>query len=186
IGVMVDPGPTEHLKRVQEALTTRRQVSLEYQSASRGELTERTVDPWGLIAAMGHWYLVGLDHLSDEERMFRLDRVKSVQLETAAASVPDDFDPERYKGAFSGDGGQPQITFEISPAAARWFEDYYPVVSAETLADGWRRITLVAGGTGWTSTLLLRLGAEVRNVDPEEAAAAARVLGDRIAARHAS
>lgn len=186
IGVKVAPGPPEHMAALQSALTEQKQIELEYMSASRGELSRRTVDPYGLIAAMGHWYLVGGDHLSDEERMFRVDRIKSVTILDEAASVPEDFDPDRYKGAFTGDEGQPTMTIEISPGAARWFEDYYPVTSAETLEDGWRRVTLIASGDRWAATLLLRLGDDVRSVSPEPVAAAARDLATRIAARYES
>ena len=184
IGVQVAPGPAEHMTALQAALGQQRQVQLEYMSASRGELTSRTVDPYGLIAAMGHWYLVGGDHMHDEERMFRVDRIKSVEVLDAAAVVPEDFEPDRYKGAFTGDAGQPTMTIEISPGAARWFEDYYPVTEAETLDDGWRRVTLIASGDRWAATLLLRLGSDVRSVTPKPVAKAARDLAKRIAARY--
>jgi predicted DNA-binding transcriptional regulator YafY len=116
--------------------------------------------------------------------MFRVDRIKAVDVTDEAGTVPDDFDPERYKGAFLGDGAQPTMTIEISPAAARWFEDYYPVASARTLDDGWREVSLIASGERWAATLLLQLGADVRNVKPEKMADAARDLARRIAARH--
>lgn len=185
IGVNVDPGPEGHMKSLQSALTEGRRVRLEYLSASRGELTDRAVDPWGLVAALGHWYLVGLDHLTGEERMFRVDRIKSVGAEEGDVVVPEDFDPQRYKGAFLAEGDQPHMTMEISPGAARWFEDYYPVIDGRTLDDGWRRITLVASGEMWAATLLLRLGTDVRSVIPGPLVEAARSLAERIAKRNA-
>lgn len=186
IGVKVDPGPPEHMTALQDALVRQRQISLEYMSASRGELSTRTVDPYGLIAATGHWYLVGGDHRSGQERMFRVDRIKSVAVLDTPADVPEDFDPDRYRGAFSDAPGQRLMTIEISPGAARWFEDYYPVTEAATLDDGWRRVTLKAGGDRWAATLLLRLGADVRAVSPEDVMEAARDLATRIAARYAA
>ncbi|MGH2750201.1 MAG: helix-turn-helix transcriptional regulator [Actinomycetota bacterium] len=181
IAVTLEPGSPSHLEDLQAALTGKWRVELEYLSASRGELTERAVDPWGLIAALGHWYLVGLDHLSAEERMFRTDRIKRVTVTNEPVEIPDDFDPDAYKGAFSG-GGSSTLTFEIAPGVAAWFEDYYPVTSAEWLEDGWRRVTLVTGGERWAATLIARLGAEVRNVEPPEMLAAARRLASSIAA----
>src|SRR5205823_4829851 len=147
------------------ALRGHRRVRLEYFSASRGELTERDVDPWGLIAALGRWYLVGLDRSVGEERMFRADRIKEVSLRDEAASVPEDFDPGRYRGAFSG-GGEGRVTFEIGPAANRWFGDYYPIERARRLRDDWTRVELAASTDRWAATLALRLGREVRNIEP--------------------
>jgi len=172
-----------HLETLQEAVRAEKQVHLEYLSASRGELTERTLDPWGLIAALGRWYLVGLAHLSGEERMFRIDRIKSATVMDERAEIPEDLDPERYRGAFLG-GGSMTLRFEISPVLARWFEDYYPVLGAETLADGWRRVELGIGAPRWGAMLLLRLGGDVRAVDPPTIEDEARTLAAAIAARY--
>ncbi|HET7483698.1 MAG TPA: WYL domain-containing protein [Actinomycetota bacterium] len=183
VGVRVEHSPEAHLDALRDALEERRRVHLEYLSASRGSMTDRDVDPWGLVAALGRWYLVGFDHLSGEERMFRVDRIKSVSARDAVVEVPDDFDPERYRGAFVGDETQEHVTFEISPAAARWFEDYYPVATSAELDDGWRRVTLLSSGTRWAATLLLRLGADVRKVEPEAVMQEARTLAEEIARR---
>jgi proteasome accessory factor C len=184
VEVLMDPGPQTHLDALQQALSDRRRVSLEYFSASRGELTTRTVEPWGLIAALGRAYLIGWDHLASDERMFRTDRIKNVTLLDEPAEVPEDFDPERYKGAWLGHGGQGTVTLEISPQAARWFEDYYPVESSADLDDGWRAVTLVVGGTRWAATLALTLGPHVRAVKPTAIWDEARALAKRIAARY--
>lgn len=180
IQVQLERGPGVHLENLKEALERSRQVQIEYFSSSRAELTDRTVDPWSLIAALGRWYLVGLDHASGEERMFRVDRIKSVEMLDTGASIPDDFDAARYKGAFSGSEEKPGVSFEISPAAARWFEDYYPVASSQTLSDGWRRIKLVASSDRWAAGLVVRLGPHVRAVKPPSVVAEARSLARRL------
>ncbi|HVL65067.1 MAG TPA: WYL domain-containing protein [Actinomycetota bacterium] len=182
--VDVDAAPGEHLATIRRALEERRRVRLEYFSATRGALTDREVDPWGMIAALGRWYLVGLDHDSGEERIFRIDRVKSAALLDDPAPVPDDFDPGRYRGGFSGAGGG-EVTMELSPRAAEWFPEYYPVEETRVLDDGWTRVTLRSGGDHWAATLLLRLGKEARAVEPESVRRAARNLAEAVAARHA-
>lgn len=186
IQVKVERDSAGHLDELDRALREHKRVHLEYRSASRGQLTKRDVDPWGLVTALGHWYLVGWDHLSEDERMFRLDRMKAVTVRDSRAEVPPDFEPERYKGAFMGDQTQQRLTLEISPGAARWFKEYYPVESVEELDDGWVRVTLLTGGTRWAATLLLRLGSDARNAQPEEVTQEARALAREIAERHRS
>lgn len=184
IEVRFEASPGEHLRTIQSALSRRKQVEIEYLSRSRAEPTTRRVDPWGLIAATGRWYLVGLDHLSDEERMFRIDRIKSSQITNEDAPPPEGFDAEKYKGAFVGRVDQAVLKLEISPEAARWFEDYYPVKSSTDAPDGWRRVELFSSGDRWAATLVLGLGSQVRAVEPESVTAAARELAGRISARH--
>ena len=36
---------------------------------------QRTVDPYGLLARAGYWYLVGFDTLRNDKRTFRVDRI---------------------------------------------------------------------------------------------------------------
>ena len=184
IGVRFEPAPAQHLATIREALTERRRVRLEYLSANRGELTDRDVDPWGLIAALGRWYFVGWDRLTGEERMFRVDRIKTAEITDEDADLPEDFDPERYKGAFTGDGHLDRVTLQISPAAARWFGDYYPVESVRDLDDGWREVTLISSGERWMATLMLRLGQDCRDPVPATLRDRARELADAIAERH--
>jgi proteasome accessory factor B len=71
LGVHVAPLPADpNLARLFGAVSSRTPVRLDY----RGE--ERTVDPHRLEFQRGHWYLTGYDHLRDEERNYRLDRIE--------------------------------------------------------------------------------------------------------------
>ncbi|MFP5353128.1 MAG: helix-turn-helix transcriptional regulator [Actinomycetota bacterium] len=185
IKVDLEGGPVGHMQLLQQALAERRRVEIEYVSSAGPEPTTRTVEPWGLVAARGRWYLVGMDLLRNDERMFRVDRMKSSRVLDEEAAVPDDFDPERYKGAFIGGDDLPMVTFEISPEAARWFDDYYPVSSSEELPDGWRRIQLASSRERWAATVALKLGKQVRNVRPDSVRIQAQRLARAIAARHA-
>jgi proteasome accessory factor C len=185
IQVTTSSGATTHLQTLRDALLQKRQVRLEYFSASRGELTERSVDPWGLFTALGRWYLIALDHLSEEERMFRVDRVRSAEVLDDAADVPDEFDADRYRGAFvHREQEGPHMEIEVSPAVARWFEEYYPVAETRTLPDSWQAVKLAYSGERWAATLLLQLGGDVRNIRPPAVLAAARALAAAIVASH--
>ncbi|MEA2433133.1 MAG: proteasome accessory factor [Actinomycetota bacterium] len=173
----------EHLDILRKALEEGRRVNIEYYSASRLEVTERTLDPWSLIGARGHWYVIGFDHLREEERIFRADRIKSAELGDPAAPPPADFDPDAYRDAFRPSADQKLLKLEISPEA-RWFEEYYPTASAEPTQDGWRRIELHSSGDIWAAGVLVGLGSDARNVEPASAVAAARRLAATLAERH--
>jgi proteasome accessory factor B len=73
-----------------EGFRRRAAVTFEY----RGET--RTVEPWGLAARRGHWYLVGRDRDRDAMRTFRADRLgDDVTLGPPDSFVvPDDFSPD--------------------------------------------------------------------------------------------
>ncbi|MDQ5873817.1 MAG: WYL domain-containing protein, partial [Actinomycetota bacterium] len=177
-------GPARHMEVLGRALRDSRRVRMEYFSASRAVLTERTIDPWGLVATLGRWYLVAFDHLSSEERMFRVDRIKGAELLDEAAEVPADFDPSSYREVFRARPEQEVLGFEISAETSGWFIDSYPCRSVTELDDGWFRVELVVGGRAGAAALLLRLGPHVRAVEPDELREEARTLAAAIAARH--
>jgi proteasome accessory factor B len=74
-----------------EAFRRHAPVTFEY----RGET--RTVEPWGLAARRGHWYLVGHDRTRGAMRTFRADRLSEdiTVGEPDAFVVPDDFSPDQ-------------------------------------------------------------------------------------------
>lgn len=86
------------LARAFEAVSDRKSLTFTY--AGRGGESRRQVDPYGLLHRRGFWYLVGLDHLSGEERSFRLDRIdgplrlSNPNVSGPEFSVPGGFRPE--------------------------------------------------------------------------------------------
>jgi proteasome accessory factor B len=86
-GVEVDEagaGPVQPRVRAAEpafgpllaAVQTGRVVSFSHRRGGpTGEVTERTVEPWGVVSARGRWYLVGHDRDRDDVRSFRLSRI---------------------------------------------------------------------------------------------------------------
>ena len=65
---------------------------MRYESA-RGETTERLVDPYGLVHMVSRWYAPGYCHLRADLRLFRLDRVRGVDVLDVSFERPVDFDP---------------------------------------------------------------------------------------------
>ena len=151
---------------VRRALEARRRLHLVYQSQSKDEVTERDVDPWALLLSDGRWYLVGYCHRVNDERIFRVDRMRSVAELDEPAAIPDDFDLSQYDSVFFESDDALTVVLDIAPRA-NWVCDYYPLLSQERLEDGWIRIRLKAGGMAWLERLLLRLGPEVRIIEPE-------------------
>lgn len=96
-----------------EAFRRRAPVTFEY----RGE--PRTVEPWGLSARRGHWYLVGFDRGRNAMRTFRADRLGDDLAvgEPGSFVVPDDFSPDASLDA------EPWQYGEDQPVTARLLVD---------------------------------------------------------------
>jgi proteasome accessory factor C len=139
-------------------------VEIDYYTASRGELTTRRIDPEHVFSAIGHWYVVAWDANRDEERLFRVDRIRAVR------QTGEVFEPRGLAGP-----GRPlytrterdfPVTLLLGPGA-RWVVEYYETERVRK-RDGALEVTLPAKDLPWLAKLVLRLGGEASVVDPPE------------------
>jgi predicted DNA-binding transcriptional regulator YafY len=92
------PATSVHLPLDDDTLSALAQGVLERRTLTfryKGE--ERVVQPYGLLARSGFWYLIGFDQLRGDKRVFRVDRVEGTiaASNSAAFESPKDFDPSR-------------------------------------------------------------------------------------------
>src|ERR1700676_3280871 len=85
--------PQEHLAALRLAVWEDKRVSLRYRDRER-KTTERTVDPLGLVAKAGVWYLVA--RAGTEYRTFRAERIIGVKALAESFERPADFDLDAY------------------------------------------------------------------------------------------
>jgi predicted DNA-binding transcriptional regulator YafY len=85
--------PLEHLAVLRRAVWDDRQVTLQYRDR-QAKITERTIDPLGLVAKAGVWYLVARS--GAEYRTFRAERILGVTASATTFERPRDFDLDTY------------------------------------------------------------------------------------------
>lgn len=73
------------------AVQEQRRIWLCYRNWA-GELSERECDPYALVYLSGYWYLVGFCHLRSDLRLFRLDRIQSLELLDLHFQAPNNID----------------------------------------------------------------------------------------------
>jgi predicted DNA-binding transcriptional regulator YafY len=104
------------------AVRERKQVWVRYRSDS-GEETERAIDPYAVVRGDTFWYTFGYCHLRQARRLFRLDRVASVEVLDLSFELPPGFDtPEGVLGALADmreDSWSVEVLLETTLAEAR-------------------------------------------------------------------
>ena len=121
-------------------------------------------------AAQGQWYLEAWCHRSEAERVFRVDRIRSVTL------LDDTFErpvPASPLEVFRPTADDPRIVLDLAPRAA-WVVGQYPVEVVEERPDGRLRVTLAIAAVPWLERLLLRLGPDAAVVDAPDRAGGGR------------
>ena len=143
---------------LRKAVDEGRQVEIEYYSFGRDEVSRRVVDPYGVFSAGGQWYLSAYCHAVDDERLFRVDRVRDAALLDAPAPRTQG---EVAAAVYRARHDDPRVTLELA-SAARWVGEQYPVETRKELRNGRERVTLAVSERAWLERLLLRLGPDGR------------------------
>jgi len=168
------------LAAARDAVRRRRRARLRDLVPSRDETTDRDVDPIRVANVGDRWYLEGWCHRAEAVRLFRLDRVVSIEVldvdgTPPAEAVARDGDDDAL---FSPSPDDLVVTVDLEPAA-RWVAEYYPVDEVDELPGGRLWVRLRTASPDWLPRLALRLGGGLTVVSPPEVAARVRALAER-------
>ena len=166
-----------------DAIRRRRRVHMAYRTFD-GDESEREVSPHGLVVHRGRWYLAAHDHMRDDLRTFRVDRMWRTTLEDAAALAP----PEGFDAV-------EHVTRSLANVPWKWEVEVLLDLPADTAA---RRVppTLaelvdVPEGTllrmrvdslDWMASVLAELGCDFTIRRPDELRTSVRELAARLMA----
>ncbi|MBV2365000.1 helix-turn-helix transcriptional regulator [Streptomonospora nanhaiensis] len=157
-------------RRCDEALRAGQLVHLRYLSGYVDEVTERDVDPMGLVVYGGHAFLEGWCRLRGDVRLFRLDRVLDLTVLPEPARVPARARRRDLRaGVLRLSDDDTRVTLDLDPSA-RWVAEEYHCSSVRDLEGGGVRATLRTPAPEWVRRLALRLGPRARVVAPVELA----------------
>ena len=169
--------PVPHLPAIHEALLRGRRIDVVYRD-SEGRPSRRTIDPAGLVAKAGVWYLV-----TAEPALLRVARVESCTARPDAAARPDGFDLAAAWAALrSGVESRPRglaVLAEVQPAAAPLARR---VLARHLTGGSGTRLELSFGGVEHAVGSLLGLGPRLEVLRPPSVRAALREAALGVAA----
>lgn len=163
------------LAHLTKAWSERSKVRIVYETASRdGEVTERVVHPYYLLPYVRSWQLIAYCERRQDVRMFKLDRIHTVEILPASYTIPADFDVNSYMhGAWGMMRADPSmaetVILRFTPEAGRWVaeEDWHPSQQTQTMEDGCVQFQVHIAITPEFVNWLLYYGAKVEVLEPE-------------------
>ncbi|WP_150243148.1 helix-turn-helix transcriptional regulator [Nocardiopsis quinghaiensis] len=166
-------------RRCADALESGQRLHLRYLSGYLDQVTERDVDPMGLVVQDGYPFLEGYCHLRRDVRLFRLDRVLELTVLPYAAQVPEGVGRRDLSGGvLQRSDRDAEVVLDLEPTA-RWVTEDYVCESVAELPGGRIRATLRTPAPAWVVRLALHLGPQGRVVAPEALAEEVRAEARR-------
>jgi proteasome accessory factor C len=153
--------------RFRDAIRDRRLVEVEYLKEGEETPSTRVVEPYSLERQLPNWIVHTWDRSRDDERSFRLDRMRSARKLRERFQPREGFEPHLF-------GGARRARIWYAPAIARWQVER----GAQPLADGAAIRETPAGSDEWLIGEILSFRGEAVLLDPE-------ALRPRIAGRAA-
>ncbi len=180
--VILDVPTPQIVHDLRYALESHNPVRIVYVAASTNETTTRVVEGEAVFFNLGAWYFRGYCRLADDDRLFRVDRIASVEV------LDEEFVPVAADSPavaiYEPSPDDHIAVFDVGPTS-RWVADYYPVES-EQLTDGVVRITMHVADPLVAARLLLQLGDDATLVEGTAVDEALHDLRDRILEAYAT
>jgi predicted DNA-binding transcriptional regulator YafY len=167
---------TPHLRVIQDAVWADQRLRIRYRRA-QGEPYERLVDPYGLVAKAGVWYVVAGTPGGEAQRTYRVSRVESAEPTGETFERPTGFDLaaswDRSRGEFERRGTPYKLLVHVPPAVLPLFLRMVGgrVTNAiEQLEDGpdRARLSLTFPAAGAALAAIAAFGADVEVLEPAE------------------
>ena len=174
----------ETVERITQAIAQKTRIQMRYDSASRGKMTRRDVDPYRLWYASGGLYLVGYCHLRKEPRMFAVERIKSATPTDLPYQIPLHFDFDAFVEDSLTVMRGPRMTVELEfdkPTAA-WVKDriWHPSQQLKRLSKGRMQMTLAVADSREVVGWVLCFGSGVKVIGPDSLRTAVKQEATRI------
>ena len=166
---IVDP---ELLLELNEAILSKYSIEMEYYSASSGQTSIRTVDPYHLHNIHGDWYLIAYCHTRREPRDFLTSRIKAHKHLLSAFQVAPDFSLKAYleTGFLAERATEPDnIVIKFDEYQARWIRErqWHSSQQIEELPSGELILRLKVGGLGEVKRWVMGYGSHAEVLEPE-------------------
>ncbi|OPY77728.1 MAG: hypothetical protein A4E65_02616 [Syntrophorhabdus sp. PtaU1.Bin153] len=87
---------SDYFASVSRCLNERRAIELVYRAQRTKEVTERVVDPYGLVFYDGIWMVIGYCHLRKDIRSFAFDRILNLKERNLYFKPQDGFNLDEY------------------------------------------------------------------------------------------
>ena len=191
VGIIARPSEADARRKslmpVQGAVARRRCLRIRYNTGNCGVISERVVEPLGLVFYSHQWHLIAWCRWRQDVRDFRLDRISAWEVLDDFFENRADFSVKEFLREHIECEELTPVSVVVEPSVLDRFrgELHGSPVSEKTLADGRVMMELLSFSLPWLADWLLGFGTRVEALEPPELRTRVREAALAVATRHA-
>jgi len=167
------PTETKFFNEISKALLEQRQVKIVYHSLNTDDVTERLIDPLGMLYLDGVWFVFAYCHLREDYRTFSLDRIREIEILNVMFKKPEGFNLEdrisESWGVWEGERVTVKVRFSKEIAnVIRRKPKWHPSQKTEIMDDGSLELTFNVSGVDEIKWWIYSFIPHVRVISPEK------------------
>jgi len=164
--------PTELLGALRAAVAEERVLRMRYRDRT-GNVTERAVEPLGLVAKAGVWYVVARDVAAADYRSFRAQRIVEAAATGERFARPAGFDLDAYwRSSVASMERQPNESYDATFRVRAEAYDRLSAAWGATIADdaepGFARVSVTFPGREAAVFQAIALGDAIASIEPDD------------------
>ena len=162
------------LQVLRDAMGKSRRVRIDYFSSHRGAMTDRVIEPWGVVENGGDWYCVARDSRRGHEVSFRVDRIRRVEVLDEGYEMPEGFHAARMRSPemFRPRGDESTVRVRFGPEVARFLRELSDPREIEDIPDGGIVRSIRSSSIEWVVQQVFRYAPYAEVLAPPEVRAA--------------
>ncbi len=162
--------PDSHMSEIQYAIASKRTIRMSYYSNYNDTITDREIEPLGMVYYTNRWHLIGFCRLRQGLRDFRTDRIQKLHL------TANTFDPSKNPNyldflmdMITGTDAK-EVTVEFTKEVSRFISDqrYNYGFVEEKVHDKTIEMRFLTPSYRWIARWLLTIGKHAKIIAPAE------------------
>ncbi len=181
--------PDSHITEVQLAIATNKLIKMTYYSQYKDDITEREVEPLGMVFYSSRWHLIGYCRLRKDLRDFRTDRIQKVKI------LPETVDTSQHPNyldflndALMGTDAK-EVIIRTSATVVRFMGEtkyYQGFVEERRIDQNYFEMKFVPPYYNYFARWLFMYGNEIEIISPSELQGIAAKLAKELFDHHSS
>lgn len=153
---------------VQQAITEKRVLKIEYYVASQDRYNQREIEPLALIHYASSWHIIAYCRLRKAMRDFRTDRIAKIEMHAVTFKPKQEPVVEKYLSYFDHTQADIEVIAMVKKNAEHAFLERLPQFNSRKVQGEWVEISFLTDNLFWLIPIFFSFPNAVKVVQPTQ------------------